>query len=432
MYVKECIEPRGVLEPLPSLWSSLVNIFAAAALGEAEVAPIDTRNPCIKRATNILATLGYRVEKLSSTKLLIEKEEEPLRPLTHRLSLDCGLLVAELAVTFFAAQAPPGSRLILRALGSEYLLSIDTRELREVTALLGARSWSGGNAHRYLVIEKVASPPPRFLRLGTRSAALVASVLLALTSVPAVAATIRVPVPHLYALSRLVTVLETVKKLGYDVNMTGSQIRVERTSSTDAKGLTPNAGVAETLSVALYAGLCGDAKIELKTKKMKEKDKEELLYLLRAIGYEQELQNNGALLAYSAPRSIVYTVEIKPELIIPLAAQASAVGNNIVGGLKPSILEGLVSSSIERLGHELGAEIYLDEERLRVVKPVAKLARDHYSCTGLDPASCSLLVGAALAQKKKLLLLDADKAIGFMPFGPEKLQELGVSVEVQK
>ena len=58
LYVRECLEPSGELKPLPSLWSSLVAIFAAAAQGEAEIAPIDTRNPCIREAIALLTSLG--------------------------------------------------------------------------------------------------------------------------------------------------------------------------------------------------------------------------------------------------------------------------------------------------------------------------------------------------------------------------------------
>jgi len=432
LYVRECLEPGGELEPIPSLWSSLVAIFAAAAQGEAEVASIDTRNPCIREAISLLTSLGYRLEKLSSEKMLVKRENPPLKPLTHRLNLDCGLLVAELAAAFFAVQAPPRSQLVLRATGSEYLLSLDTRELREVVASLGARIWGGGSAHRYLVIEKVAAPPPRILRLGAKSAALVASALLALISVSE-SITIRVLLPSLYALSRLNTVIDVINKLGYDTNQANGLIRVEKTSNTSIRELRPRSGVAETLSIAMHASLCGRAEIALDVRSFKQKEREELLYLLGVLGYEIKQHNERLLLSYSAPRNFVYAVDNIPELIVPLIAQASIVGDSSVAGIAPSMLDGLVSNTLEKVGAELGAEIYLErDERVRVIKPITRLTRNQYSCRGLDPASCFLLLSASLARRRKLLLLDADKIVGLLPFGPERLQELGIDIVVQK
>ncbi len=432
LYVRECLEPSGELEPLPSLWSSLVAIFAAATQGEAEIAPIDTRNTCIREAIALLTSLGYRTEKLSSEKLLVKKENTPFRPLTHRLNLGCGLLVAELAAAFFAVQAPPRSQLILRATGSEYLLSLNTREFREVIASLGARIWGGGSAQRYLVVEKLAAPPPRILRLGARNATLVASALLALISVSE-SVTIRVLLPSLYALSRLDAAIDIISKLGYDVEQANGLIRVEKISDTGIGELKPRSGVAETLSIAMYASLCGRAEIALDVKSFGQKEREELLYLLGIIGYDIEQRDEQFLLSYSAPRNFVYTVDNIPELIAPLAAQASIVGGSGIAGIAPSLLEGLVSKTLERVGAELGAEIYLEgDERVRVIKPVARLARNQYTCSGLDPASCFLILSASLARRRRLLLLDADKVIGLIPFGPERLQELGIDMIVQK
>ena len=432
LYVRECLEPSGELKPLPSLWSSLVAIFAAAAQGEAEIAPIDTRNPCIREAIALLTSLGYRAEKLSSEKLFVKKEDTLLKPLTHRLNLGCGLLVAELAAAFFAVQAPPQSQLILRATGSEYLVSLDTREFREVIASLGARIWGGGSAQRYLVVEKVAAPPPRILRLGTRNAALVASALLALISVSE-SVTIRVLLPSLYALSRLDAAIDIINKLGYDVERANGLIKVEKESNTGVEELKPRSGVAETLSIAMHASLCGRAEIALDVKSFGQKEKEELLYLLSIIGYETEQRGEQFLLSYSAPRNFVYTVDNIPELIVPLVAQASMVGDSGIAGIAPSLLEGLISKALERVGAELGADIYLEgNERVRVIKPIARPARNQYTCSGLDPASCFLVLSASLARQRKLLLLDADKIIGLLPFGPERLQELGIDIIVQK
>ncbi len=431
LYVRGCLEPGGELEPIPSIWSSLVAIFAAAAQGDAEIAPIDTRNPCIREAVTLLASLGYRVEKLSSEKLLVRKENTTFKPLTYHLNLDCGLLVAELATAFFAVQAPPRSQLVLRATGSEYLLSLNTREFREVIASLGARIWSGGYAQRYLVIEKIASPPPRILRLGTRNAALIASALLALISVSG-SITVRALLPSLYALSRLNATMDVIKKLGYEVDQVNGLIRVEKTSMGIGE-LKPRSGVAETLSIAMLASLCGRAEIALDVKDFEQEERGELLYLLRVMGYEIGQRGEQFLLSHSAPRNFVYTIDNIPELIVPLVTQASIVGGSSIAGIAPSILEGLVSSALERVGAELGAEIYLEgDKRVRVIKPITRLARNQYSCRGLDPASCSLLLGAALARRRKLLLFEADKIVGLIPFGPERLQELGVDIVIQK
>ena len=432
LYVRECLEPSGELEPIPSLWSSLVAIFAAATQEEAEIAPIDTRNPCIREAIALLTSLGYRVEKPSSEKLFVKKEDTPFKPLTHRLNLNCGLVVAELAAAFFAVQAPPQSQLILRATGSEYLLFLNTREFREVIASLGARIWGGDSARRYLIVEKVAAPPPRILRLGARNAALVASALLALISVSE-STTIRVLLPSPYALSRLDAAIDIINKLGYDVEQANGLVRVERMSNTGIGELKPRSGVAETLSIAMHASLCGRAEIALNVKSFGRKEREELLYLLGMIGYEIEQRGEQFLLSYSAPRNFVYTVDNIPELIVPLVTQASIVGNSSIARIAPSILEGLVSKALERVGAELGAEIYLEgDERVRVIKPIARPARNQYTCSGLDPTSCFLILSASLARRRKLLLLDADKIIGLIPFGPERLQELGIDIVMQK
>jgi hypothetical protein len=431
LLVRGCIEPGGEAKPLYSLWGSLAILFAAAAIGDVEVNGIDTMNPCIREAIRVLRSLGYGVEQISSTRLIVRRETVDTKPLLLRMEPGCGLLLVELVAPFFAIHAPPGSRLIVRVHGYEYLLGLDTRPLREIVAQLGARTWGGSRASHYLVVEKMTAPMPRIIRIHSGHWGLIAAIVPALlgTDTPPL---LRVTTTPQGARKRVALLSSILSELGYELIMTGNTIRIKQIHEPRNK-VAPPKGVPETLLALLYVRLCSADEIVLQSDRLNESDIEELTYLLRIVGYEEDRRGNTLILVKSRPRSLVYSVNERPELSAPLVTHAGIIGDSTISGLDAAIAEGLLSSSLEDFIETLGGEAYIEEDnRLRIVKPVRQLPRQTYSCKGVDPVSCSLIVGTALAKDRSVALNEAEKAIWLAPFLPQQLQELGIDMVVQK
>jgi hypothetical protein len=135
----------GVFEAPVSLWWGLAAVAAAAVRGGGEAeAP---RSRCVEELAAGLRLLGYRVERVSGSRLVVD-EEEP-RGAGGSLAVRCGLLPAALLVPLAAVRLAPGRRLVLR---SEAAGGEAGRALVEAAVLLGARAWRLENG-RGVVVE---------------------------------------------------------------------------------------------------------------------------------------------------------------------------------------------------------------------------------------------------------------------------------------
>jgi len=335
------------------------------------------------------------------------------------------------AAPFFALHAPPGSRLVIRAHGYEYLLGFDTRPLRELVAQLGARIWGGGGISRYLVIEKMAAPVPRIIRVHSGHWGLIASVVPALLGVE-VPPLIRATAMLLGGRKRVALVSSILNRLGYELTITSNTIRLRQVHSPEQR-IAPPRGTPETLLALLYARLCGASEVTLENDGLQDADINELVYLLEVVGYHVSRRGNILVLVKSEPRGLVHSIDEYPEFAAPLVTHAGLVGDSTISGISVAMAEGLVSSGLESFITSLGGEAYIEENtRLRIARPVNKLLRETYSCRRIDPASCSLLVGTALSKGASIALNEAEKVVWLAPFLPQQLQELGVDIVVQK
>ncbi|BEP17104.1 hypothetical protein PYJP_04560 [Pyrofollis japonicus] len=436
--VDGCIDAAGRAMVLPSLWESLVKLFVGATLGRAEIVNVDTRNPCIRSSTYLLTRLGFRVEALSPTKLYVEKTEEPGTPL--RLSYDfvCGFLDAYLALPFFAINAPPGSQLIARAINNEYLMSVDTRPIREVLAALGARVWSAGTASKFLVVEtSTATRRIAFVRLTHAMGSVVGGLAVALASSRA-PSTVLLGTYRQEARRRLQVVIDTLRQAGYNVQESARMLQIssmhEDTEQKKTAMLSVGGGISETLTLLILVRQCNPTEILIDNLSSftRNDDVELFKYLLSIMGYEYEQESSRLVLHASKPASVTYSASEEPLLAVPLVLH-SLVAGGVVSDIRSTISDGVLSRFIEKIVRELGGEAYLeDEDRFRVISPISGMSRHSYSCRGIDPVTCLALLVAALRSNKRIILEDARSVLALIPLGLQVLQELGVNIVVEK
>lgn len=437
--VDGCIDAAGSAMVLPSLWESLVKLFVGAALGRAEITNIDTRNPCIRSSTYLLTRLGFRVEALSPTKLYIEKAGEPNAPLRLSYDLVCGFLDAYLALPFFVLNAPPGSQLIARAINNEYLMSIDTRPIREALAALGARVWSAGTASKFLVVEtSTATRRTAFVRLTHGIGSVVGGLAVALAS-SRVPSTVLLGTYRREARRRLQVVIDALRQAGYGVQESTRTLRIsgvhENKEQKKVAVLSVSGGISETLTLLILVRQCNPTEIllnNISSSITRSDDVELFKYLLPIIGYEYRQKDSRLILHASKPTSVTYSAGEEPLLAVPLVLH-SLVAGGVVSNIRPAINDGILSHYVEKAAQELGGEAYLEnEDRFRVVSPVSDTSRHSYSCKGIDPVTCLAFLVAALKSDKRVTLEDARTALAMLPLGLQVLQELGVSIMVEK
>jgi len=380
----------GVAEAAEPLWRLMVRVVVAAAAGGGEVvvAPGSSGSACLRVLLHGLRLLGFRVEWVSSARLVASAGgEQRSRGLVVS---ECGLLPFALLAPLAAVALRPGAQLHLRSgllRGSPL-----ARSLVEAASLLGARAWPGEQGDR-VVIE--GAPLRRVVagRLYTGWLPLAAGVAIA-AAYAGIGLAVSLYSPRLLGQAWLDEALRLAGLEPHEVMrgtrlvlVAGTGLSPERDNVTHPRG-----GAAQALlSVLPMLWLGGEAEL----RGLGREEAEAAAGLARGLGFAAEAAGDSLRVTAEpgTAQSMLVDGAGNPDLFYLGLAQAAATAGGGASPLRVAALEGYRVPEKLVLG---GSSLRLSGDAV-VAEPSGEEAGTPGRECGGDAALCAALYGGLSA-----------------------------------
>jgi hypothetical protein len=439
LLIRGCGDGGTTLAP-PSLWDSLVKLAIAAAIGRGDVRGLEPRSPCISEAVSFVRSLGFNTDTPSYDRVSVE-EQEPTRARIS-FSFRCWNLTAYLLLPLAITMLKPGQRLVARLLTRTKDTAV--RMLVEALNAMGGRAVPVHGRPRTILLEGgLRRGSPRYVFLDRASGALLSGFLIALGRITE-RVTISVREGRVAGQDRLADTATVLAEQGLASIKVSEELKVSIQYSPAFKAHTPHqlsvrAGVEEAAHLlTLTEGCSGERRVsDLPENAPRLRD---TLLILRMLGLNADLECRGGrctMASYGAnPASIVYNVRSWVQIAPSLASHLGRLRDAVISGVSSLELEGFSLEDVVRALQSLGAEAYLEEDRLVAKETEQELERAGVSsCRGLDPLSCMPILSFFLSKLSKrddieVLLGGAEELDRIVPRALTALTELGVEFDV--